>query len=61
MGERIPEVVLNSGEKIPMLGLGTSSSPVPHDLLISSFIDAIETGLITGTSTLLPFMGARLP
>ncbi|XXG51297.1 hypothetical protein AAC387_Pa02g5103 [Persea americana] len=23
MGERIPEVVLNSGEKIPMLGLGT--------------------------------------
>eukprot|EP00268_Persea_americana_P040435 TRINITY_DN4015_c0_g1_i2.p1 TRINITY_DN4015_c0_g1~~TRINITY_DN4015_c0_g1_i2.p1 ORF type:complete len:321 (-),score=73.08 TRINITY_DN4015_c0_g1_i2:190-1152(-) len=45
MGERIPEVVLNSGEKIPMLGLGTASSPVPHqDLLISSFISAIETG-----------------
>ncbi|RWR75132.1 methylecgonone reductase-like protein isoform X1 [Cinnamomum micranthum f. kanehirae] len=44
MGERIPEAVLNSGEKIPMIGLGSASSPVPHDLLISSFITAIETG-----------------
>ncbi|RWR75130.1 methylecgonone reductase-like protein [Cinnamomum micranthum f. kanehirae] len=44
MGEGVPETVLNSGEKIPMIGLGTASSPVPHDLLISSFISAIETG-----------------
>ncbi|RWR75131.1 methylecgonone reductase-like protein [Cinnamomum micranthum f. kanehirae] len=44
MGEGVPEAVLNSGEKIPMIGLGTASSPVPQDLLISSFISAIETG-----------------
>ncbi|KAK7314706.1 hypothetical protein VNO77_33233 [Canavalia gladiata] len=41
----IPEVVLNSGHKMPMLGFGTGTVPLPppHEL-IPAFIEAIQTG-----------------
>lgn len=40
----VPEVVLNSGYKMPVLGMGTASYPMPIDELTSIFVDAIETG-----------------
>ncbi|KAL5717006.1 3''-deamino-3''-oxonicotianamine reductase [Ranunculus cassubicifolius] len=41
----IPELVLNSGKKIPVLGFGTAASPLPPpEVLESSIIDAIELG-----------------
>lgn len=44
-GKGIPEAVLISGEKIPMIGIGTGSlTPLPHELLTSVFVTAIETG-----------------
>ncbi|MED6108947.1 hypothetical protein PIB30_029046 [Stylosanthes scabra] len=41
----VPEVVLNSGKKMPMIGLGTGTVPLPpsHEL-IPAFIAAIEAG-----------------
>ncbi|RDY01352.1 hypothetical protein CR513_15337, partial [Mucuna pruriens] len=41
----IPEVVLNSGHKMPILGFGTGTVPLPpsHEL-IPAFIEAIQTG-----------------
>lgn len=41
----IPEVVLNSGHKMPQLGFGTGTVPLPpaHEL-IPAFIEAIKTG-----------------
>ncbi|CAJ1952197.1 unnamed protein product [Sphenostylis stenocarpa] len=42
---RIPEVMLNSGQKMPVIGLGTASIPRPPDeTLTSIFIDAFEVG-----------------
>ncbi|XP_039683025.1 protein REDOX 2 [Medicago truncatula] len=41
----IPEVVLNSGHKMPMLGFGTGTVPLPpHHELIPAFINAIKVG-----------------
>ena len=41
----IPEVVLNSGHKMPMIGFGTAAIPLPpsHEL-IPAFIAAIKAG-----------------
>ncbi|XP_020231619.1 methylecgonone reductase [Cajanus cajan] len=41
----IPEVVLNSGHKMPILGFGTGTVPLPpaHEL-IPAFIEAIKSG-----------------
>ena len=45
MGGGIPVAVLNSGEKIPLIGMGTASAtPLPGDLPISPLITAMETG-----------------
>lgn len=41
----VPEVVLNSGYKMPLLGMGTATHPMPSiDELTSILIDAIEIG-----------------
>ncbi|KAL5712838.1 3''-deamino-3''-oxonicotianamine reductase [Ranunculus cassubicifolius] len=41
----MPELILNSERKIPVLGFGTAASPLPPpDFLESSFMDAIELG-----------------
>ncbi|XP_058078327.1 non-functional NADPH-dependent codeinone reductase 2-like [Magnolia sinica] len=41
----IPEAVLSSGEKIPLLGMGTGAgTSVISDALVSTFIDAIDLG-----------------
>ncbi|XP_014511238.1 methylecgonone reductase isoform X1 [Vigna radiata var. radiata] len=43
--KKIPEVILNSGKKMPVIGLGTASYPRPPDeTLTSIFIDAFEVG-----------------
>lgn len=41
----IPKVLLNSGHKMPMLGFGTGTVPLPpsHEL-IPAFINAIKVG-----------------
>ncbi|XP_027357344.1 methylecgonone reductase-like [Abrus precatorius] len=41
----VPEVVLNSGHKMPMLGFGTGTVPLPppHEL-INAFTEAIQVG-----------------
>lgn len=40
----IPEAVMNSGERIPLIGMGTSSPSTPPDVFISAFITAMEVG-----------------
>ncbi|KAM0983115.1 hypothetical protein ACFX2J_015823 [Malus domestica] len=41
----VPEVVLNSGHKMPVLGLGTGKvPPTPTDELVPILVDAIEAG-----------------
>ncbi|XXG51308.1 hypothetical protein AAC387_Pa02g5113 [Persea americana] len=40
----IPEAVMNSGERIPLIGMGTGSPSTPHDVFISAFITAMEVG-----------------
>ncbi|CAL5184851.1 unnamed protein product [Lathyrus oleraceus] len=41
----IPEVLLNSGHKMPMLGFGTGTVPLPPSYeLIPAFINAIKVG-----------------
>ncbi|KAG8378670.1 hypothetical protein BUALT_Bualt07G0009400 [Buddleja alternifolia] len=45
--EKVPEIVLNSGHKMPTLGLGTATIPLPPpppDQLTSILIDAISAG-----------------
>ncbi|XP_038687751.1 protein REDOX 2-like [Tripterygium wilfordii] len=43
--EQIPAVKLSSGHKMPLIGMGTATIPIPPtDALASIFIDAIETG-----------------
>ncbi|XP_054812160.1 methylecgonone reductase-like [Prosopis cineraria] len=43
--KRMPTVMLNSGHKMPVLGLGTSADNLPpNDTLVSIFMDAIEMG-----------------
>jgi len=43
--KRIPEVILNSGKKMPVIGLGTASvPPPPHETLTSILIDAFDIG-----------------
>ncbi|KAJ1438643.1 NADP-dependent oxidoreductase domain [Sesbania bispinosa] len=43
--KKIPEVTLNSGQKMPVIGLETAALPLPpHEALISIFIDAFEVG-----------------
>nr|POE52981.1 methylecgonone reductase [Quercus suber] len=42
---RTPEVVPNSGQKMPLIGFGTVAVPLPpSQTLVSVFIDAIEVG-----------------
>ncbi|RHN61403.1 putative methylecgonone reductase [Medicago truncatula] len=42
---KVPEVILNSGKNMPMIGLGTSTSPSPpHEVLTSILVDAIKIG-----------------
>ncbi|KOM54535.1 hypothetical protein LR48_Vigan10g042700 [Vigna angularis] len=42
---KVPEVILNSGKKMPAIGLGTASIPLPpHETLTSILIDAFEVG-----------------
>jgi len=42
---KVPEVILNSGKNMPMIGFGTSTSPSPpHEVLTSILVDAIEIG-----------------
>lgn len=41
----VPEVVLNSGHKMPVLGLGTGKvPPTPTDELVPILVDALEAG-----------------
>ncbi|KAM3381487.1 protein REDOX 2-like [Capsicum galapagoense] len=41
----VPEIVLNSGYKMPVLGMGTATYPIPRtDEFTSILVDAIETG-----------------
>ena len=41
----IPEVVLNSGHKLPLIGMGTVQiPPPPHEQLVSALLTAIEVG-----------------
>ncbi|KAJ9674295.1 hypothetical protein PVL29_023694 [Vitis rotundifolia] len=43
--EQIPEVLLNSGQKMPLIGMGTSAIPQPpHHHLTSILVDAIKVG-----------------
>ncbi|KHN43671.1 Methylecgonone reductase [Glycine soja] len=48
--KKIPEVILNSGQKMPVIGLGTASIPLPpHEALTSIPIvafEALDLGLI---------------
>lgn len=42
---KLHEVILNSGEKMPMIGLGTATSPLPsNEALTSILVDAIDIG-----------------
>ncbi|XP_042490011.1 protein REDOX 2-like [Macadamia integrifolia] len=41
--EVIPEVVLSSGHRMPLIGLGTAGNPLPSNLT-SILVDAIENG-----------------
>lgn len=41
---QVPEVVLNSGYKMPLLGMGTASYPMAIDELTSILVDAIQIG-----------------
>ena len=44
-GETIPEIVLNTGHKMPLVGLGCAAQPLPpSEQLVSIFIDAMEIG-----------------
>lgn len=44
-GNKIPEVLLNSGHKMPVIGMGTSVDNRPsNDVLASIFVDAIKVG-----------------
>ncbi|KAK9996660.1 hypothetical protein SO802_021346 [Lithocarpus litseifolius] len=41
----IPEVVLNTGKKMPLIGFGTADVPLPPlQTVVSVIIDAIELG-----------------
>ena len=43
--KKVHEVILNSGEKMPMIGLGTGTSPLPsNEALTSILVDAIDIG-----------------
>ncbi|XP_004513337.1 methylecgonone reductase-like [Cicer arietinum] len=43
--KKIPEVMLNSGKKMPMIGLGTATTPLPsNEALTSILVDAIQIG-----------------
>lgn len=43
--KEVPEVILNSGEKMPVIGLGTATAPLPPtDALAAILLDAIRVG-----------------
>lgn len=43
--KEVPQVLLNSGHKMPMLAFGTAGLPrPPNDELIPAFVDAIQAG-----------------
>ncbi|XP_027167445.1 methylecgonone reductase-like [Coffea eugenioides] len=43
--QKIPEIVLNSGHKMPVVGLGCAAHPLPpSEQLVTAFIDAMEIG-----------------
>jgi diketogulonate reductase-like aldo/keto reductase len=43
--KKVHEVILNSGETMPMIGLGTGTSPLPsNEALTSILVDAIDIG-----------------
>ncbi|KAE9600201.1 hypothetical protein Lal_00045756 [Lupinus albus] len=42
---KVPKVILNSGKSMPMIGMGTATSPLPQpQALTSILVDAIEIG-----------------
>jgi len=44
-GRKIPDVLLNSGHKMPVIGMGTSVENRPsNETLASIYVDAIEIG-----------------
>ncbi|XP_028805520.1 methylecgonone reductase [Neltuma alba] len=43
--KQVPDVVLNSGHKMPVIGMGTATAPLPPaDELTAVFLDAIRIG-----------------
>jgi len=43
--KEVPEVVLNSGKRMPVIGMGTAMAPFPpNDVVTSALIDAIRVG-----------------
>ena len=43
--KKVPEVILNSGQKMPVIGLGTAAIPLPPlESLTPIFIDGFEAG-----------------
>ncbi|XP_061364595.1 methylecgonone reductase-like [Gastrolobium bilobum] len=43
--KKIPEVILCSGQKMPLIGMGTAPNPLtPQEALISIFIDGFDVG-----------------
>lgn len=43
--KNVPNVLLNSGHKMPVIGMGTSVDDRPsNDVLASIFVDAIQVG-----------------
>ncbi|CAK7324848.1 unnamed protein product [Dovyalis caffra] len=43
--KQIPEVLLSSGHKMPLIGMGTTATTLPpSEILIPTFINAIEVG-----------------
>ncbi|KAE9588275.1 putative methylecgonone reductase [Lupinus albus] len=43
--KKIPEVILNTGQNMPVIGLGTVANPLPpNEELTSIFIDAFDVG-----------------
>ena len=43
--KKIPEVMLNSGQRMPVIGMGTAASPLPpFETLTPILIDGFEAG-----------------
>ncbi|KAK1278068.1 hypothetical protein QJS04_geneDACA017148 [Acorus gramineus] len=44
MAERVPELALVTGQKMPVVGFGTATLSMPSDQLVSIFLESIEAG-----------------